>query len=377
ELKNPRNLDPALYRRIGSQGIIVFGPLSEDDYAKIIDIEIAKLQAQLNETSRANGTASLIISVTDEFKGFLLAQADNPAEGASQIASIINKWMRDPLATRITAGSLRRGDSILFALKDGKLEILRTSVKDGERPPVDFEQEQDDDSDLIIYMNEELKKFEEGMINAMRYLLRGANSSSGPSRHSISEASPHRPASSWSRWRRPSRPSSSSGCPWSFALRTRWEAPGGASGCSSPGERRPMPPIYARAVTIKFGNSMRRGPKGRPVDLHLVDGTEEDVVKNYKIIRAELKSYGARLEEKPEIVLLNKCDALTGKKITIKQKALEKIAKTKVLAISGVTGKGIKEALKETWKILKPAFEKEAELINRDRPDYKEKWTPV
>ncbi|MCH8347361.1 MAG: GTPase ObgE [Proteobacteria bacterium] len=111
--------------------------------------------------------------------------------------------------------------------------------------------------------------------------------------------------------------------------------------------------------------------------LHLVDGTEEDVVKNYKIIRAELKSYGARLEEKPEIVLLNKCDALTGKKITIKQKALEKIAKTKVLAISGVTGKGIKEALKETWKILKPVFEEEAELINRDRPAYKEKWTPV
>ena len=111
--------------------------------------------------------------------------------------------------------------------------------------------------------------------------------------------------------------------------------------------------------------------------LHLVDGTEEDVVKNYKIIRAELKSYGARLEEKPEIVLLNKCDALTGKKITAKQKALEKIAKTKVLAISGVTGKGIKEALKETWKILKPAFEKEAELINRDKPKHKEKWTPV
>ena len=111
--------------------------------------------------------------------------------------------------------------------------------------------------------------------------------------------------------------------------------------------------------------------------LHLVDGTEEDVVKNYKIIRAELKSYGARLEEKPEIVLLNKCDALTGKKITIKQKALEKIAKTKVLAISGVTGKGIKEALKETWKILKLAFEEEAELINRNRPAYKEKWTPV
>lgn len=111
--------------------------------------------------------------------------------------------------------------------------------------------------------------------------------------------------------------------------------------------------------------------------LHLIDGTEEDVVKNYKIIRAELKSYGARLEDKPEIVLLNKCDALTGKEITAKQKTLENVAKTQVLAISGVTGKGIKEALKETWKILKPVFEKEAEFIDKDRPDYKEKWTPV
>src|SRR6202008_1661559 len=46
------------------------------------------------------------------------------------------------------------------------------------------------------------------------------------------------------------------------------------------------------------------------VILHLVDGTEEDVVKIYKTIRAELKAYGHGLDAKPEIVALNKIDAV-------------------------------------------------------------------
>ncbi len=44
--------------------------------------------------------------------------------------------------------------------------------------------------------------------------------------------------------------------------------------------------------------------------LHLVDGTEEDVAGAYKSIRQELKEYGHGLAKKPEIVALNKCDAL-------------------------------------------------------------------
>src|SRR5499433_1628992 len=46
------------------------------------------------------------------------------------------------------------------------------------------------------------------------------------------------------------------------------------------------------------------------VILHMIDGTQEDVVGAYRTIRAELKAYGHGLAEKPEIIGLNKADAI-------------------------------------------------------------------
>ena len=45
--------------------------------------------------------------------------------------------------------------------------------------------------------------------------------------------------------------------------------------------------------------------------LHLVDGTGEHAGEAYKTVRAELAAYGEGLADKPEIVALNKADALT------------------------------------------------------------------
>src|SRR5476649_1111766 len=44
--------------------------------------------------------------------------------------------------------------------------------------------------------------------------------------------------------------------------------------------------------------------------LHLVDGTESEITKIYKTIRAELDAYGTILTAKREIVALNKADAI-------------------------------------------------------------------
>jgi GTP-binding protein len=46
------------------------------------------------------------------------------------------------------------------------------------------------------------------------------------------------------------------------------------------------------------------------VILHLIDGTEDDVVGAYRTIRRELADYGHGLADKPEIVGLNKIDAI-------------------------------------------------------------------
>ncbi len=44
--------------------------------------------------------------------------------------------------------------------------------------------------------------------------------------------------------------------------------------------------------------------------VHLVDGTQEDVAGAYRTVRAELEAYGEGLEDKFELVALNKADAL-------------------------------------------------------------------
>jgi GTP-binding protein len=79
--------------------------------------------------------------------------------------------------------------------------------------------------------------------------------------------------------------------------------------------------------------------------LHLIDGTTEDVVANYKTIRAELKAYGHGLSRRAEIIALNKCDALTPAEIKKKVAALKKASKKDIHVISAVARKGVDEIL--------------------------------
>lgn len=79
--------------------------------------------------------------------------------------------------------------------------------------------------------------------------------------------------------------------------------------------------------------------------LHLVDGTAEDVVANYKTIRGELKAYGHGLTRRSEIIALNKCDALTPAEIKKKVVALKKASRKEVHVISAVARKGVDEVL--------------------------------
>ncbi len=74
--------------------------------------------------------------------------------------------------------------------------------------------------------------------------------------------------------------------------------------------------------------------------LHLVDGTEEDVVLSYQTIRNELREYGAGLIDKVEIVALNKCDALDESTIQDRKQALMTAGVDQVYELSGVSGHG-------------------------------------
>jgi GTP-binding protein len=93
------------------------------------------------------------------------------------------------------------------------------------------------------------------------------------------------------------------------------------------------------------------------VVLHLVDGTLGDVADAYRTIRKELAHYGHGLAEKPEIVGLNKIDALDAEVITAKCDDLHQVARpdTKVHVLSGATGAGLTEFLKGVLTTLSAA----------------------
>ncbi|MBQ8660043.1 MAG: GTPase ObgE [Alphaproteobacteria bacterium] len=86
--------------------------------------------------------------------------------------------------------------------------------------------------------------------------------------------------------------------------------------------------------------------------LHLIDGTQEDVVGAYKSIEKELKNYGEILEKKPEIVVLNKIDSISEDEVKEKVKALKKASKKDVIAISGVAMLGLDDLKKKIFEVL-------------------------
>ena len=99
--------------------------------------------------------------------------------------------------------------------------------------------------------------------------------------------------------------------------------------------------------------------------IHLVDGTQEDVKSAYKIIRGELAAYDEELAEKPEIVVLNKIDALSEDDIKEKMKVLKRASKAEVMTCSGVTGQGVQQVLYRVIAVLDAEKAERAELARR------------
>ena len=108
--------------------------------------------------------------------------------------------------------------------------------------------------------------------------------------------------------------------------------------------------------------------------LHLVDGTEEAPDEAYRTVRKELEAYGGRLAAKPEILALNKCDALDDETVAERRAALAKAAGLPVDAVrllSGATRAGVQEVLGALLRQIESARAAEGEAERGE-----EAWTP-
>ena len=85
--------------------------------------------------------------------------------------------------------------------------------------------------------------------------------------------------------------------------------------------------------------------------IHVVDVTDEKYIENYHTVRNELKLYEHGLEEKKEIIALNKCDAIDKDALKEKIEAFG-VNNALIFAISGATKKGIDELLGSVLETL-------------------------
>lgn len=100
--------------------------------------------------------------------------------------------------------------------------------------------------------------------------------------------------------------------------------------------------------------------------LHLVDITSPDPIADYQTIQHELQAYGRGLAQRPQILALNKVDAVDDETSIAIAHQLENRSQTSVFLISAVTRTGLDELLQHIWSMLDQLNEVE-ELGVRDQ----------
>ncbi len=99
-----------------------------------------------------------------------------------------------------------------------------------------------------------------------------------------------------------------------------------------------------RGLGIQFLRHIER----TRVLVFLIEATSPDPKAEYKVLLNELESFNKALLKKPRIVVLTKNDIVeVGKKTSN-----GKLGKVPLHRISSVTGTGVKELVKEMWKII-------------------------
>jgi len=89
--------------------------------------------------------------------------------------------------------------------------------------------------------------------------------------------------------------------------------------------------------------------------IHLIDGAAGSVVDAWRTIRTELEAYGGGLVDKPEIIVLNKLDAMSPREFSSRRAALAKASGAPVVGISAVAGMGVKELLRTVQNVITEA----------------------
>ena len=114
--------------------------------------------------------------------------------------------------------------------------------------------------------------------------------------------------------------------------------------------------------------------------IHLIDitGTDDaDPAEAMRIVEDELIAYGAGLEDKARLVVLNKLDLADAELVEAYSKELLEAGADKVFAVSGITGAGIPELLDAVLSYLPDRTATETKAVEIEDEDEAPAWSPL
>jgi ATP-dependent Clp protease ATP-binding subunit ClpB len=94
--------------------VVVFQPLTREQLAEIVDLQLARLRARLADRG-------LSLELTDAAKDVLADAGWDPAYGARPLKRAIQRLVENPLALRLLEGEFSEGDTVRVDAEDGEL----------------------------------------------------------------------------------------------------------------------------------------------------------------------------------------------------------------------------------------------------------------
>ena len=116
-----RTFRPELLNRIDD--VIIFHPLTEDNLNSIVNLLIREVENRLAERK-------IKLEVNEEAKAWLAQKGYDPIYGARPLRRAIQRYMENPMSSKILQGEFKEGDTIAISLeKDNLIFAARKTVK--------------------------------------------------------------------------------------------------------------------------------------------------------------------------------------------------------------------------------------------------------
>jgi len=105
---------PELLNRMDE--IIIFHPLTEENLKKVVDLLIRDLEQRL-------ASHSIKLKVADEAKAWLVSKGYDPVYGARPLRRAIQRYVENPLSTKILMGEFKEGDTVAIGVEGDALSF--------------------------------------------------------------------------------------------------------------------------------------------------------------------------------------------------------------------------------------------------------------